>query len=129
YITADSRMPAMAGFSAVEIWEEIQRRKNSTGDDSEKPEDLKWPEWEVMSQPQTAATTKDFKLREVEPPGGFESLFENTVLVERLREVRALTGFTRIESNGDFTETTQAAANRFTRLSRNSPTWLPVSEV
>jgi hypothetical protein len=65
----------------------------------------------------------------MDPPKGFETLFEDTILVERLREVRALLGFTRIESNSDFTEATILKDGRLTRLSRESPRWLPASEV
>jgi hypothetical protein len=42
----------------------------------------------------------------VPPPKGFEDVFEDTVLVERIREVRALLGYTRLESNADFAEIT-----------------------
>lgn len=51
------------------------------------------------------------------------------MLVERIREVRALLGFTRIESNADFAEATLLEDGRLTRLCRASPTWLPGSEV
>ena len=70
------------------------------------PEDLKLPEWQVFSNPDSAAENRDFKLKRVAPPKGFESFFEDYVLVERIREVRALLGFTRIESNADFAEAT-----------------------
>jgi hypothetical protein len=94
------------------------------------PEDLKLPEWQVFSNPDSAAENHDFKLRRVAPPRGFETFFEDTVLVERIREVRALIGFTRIESNSDFAEaTTLKDDERLTRLCRESPKWLPASEV
>lgn len=51
------------------------------------------------------------------------------MLVERIREVRALMGFTRIESNADFAEATNLGEGRLTKLSRESPKWLPASEV
>ena len=57
-------------------------------------------------QPDSAAENRDFKLKRVAPPKGFESFFEDVLLVERIREVRALLGFTRIESNADFAEAT-----------------------
>ena len=57
------------------------------------------------------------------------SYFEETVLLERLREVRALLAFTRIESKGDFADAGYVDDGRETPLSRESPTWLPASEV
>ena len=83
----------------------------------------------MFSHPDTAAENRDFKLRQVAPPQGFEAVFEDTVLVERIREVRTLLGFTRIESNADFAEATQLKDARMTRLCRESPQWLPASEV
>ena len=55
--------------------------------------------------------------------------FEETILLEKLREVRALLAFTRIESKGDFADAAHEDDGRQTPLSRGSPTWLPVSEV
>jgi PLD-like domain/Domain of unknown function (DUF1998) len=63
------------------------------------------------------------------PPKGFEPFFEDVLLVERIREVRALLGFTRVESNADFAEATVVADGRLTKLTRESPKWLPASEV
>jgi hypothetical protein len=37
-------------------------------------------------------------------PAGFEPFFEKIVLATRLREVRALIGFTRIESPDDYAD-------------------------
>ena len=79
--------------------------------------------------PDSATENRDFKLKRVPPPKGFDSFFEDTVLVERIREVRALLGFTRIESNADFAEATVLKDGRLTKLCRESPTWLPASEV
>lgn len=83
----------------------------------------------MFSNPDSAAESKDFKLRRVAPPKDFEAIFEDTVLIERIREVRALLGFTRIESNADFAEATLLKDGRLTPLQREIPTWLPASEV
>lgn len=63
------------------------------------------------------------------PPNGFENYIDSTILVERIREVRALVGYTRIESNADFAEVTQLKDGRMSPISRTAPTWLPASEV
>ncbi|UTV80127.1 DUF1998 domain-containing protein [Acidithiobacillus sp. YTS05] len=124
-----SLIPLFSEFSNEEIWAVIESKK-AGGEQGRMPaEDLKLPEWEVFSNPESASANRDFKLKRVEPPKGFEALFEDTVLVERVREVRALLGFTRIESNADFTEATLLRDGRLTKISRESPTWLPASEV
>ncbi len=124
-----SLIPLFTEFKEEEIWAAIEERRKGHGDGEAVAEDLKLPEWQIFSNPDSAAEAKDFKLRRAAPPKGFESVFEDTVLVERIREVRALLGFTRIESNSDFAEATSLKDGRLTRLVRESPTWLPASEV
>ena len=116
-------------FSNAEIWEAIQSRRGAAGKHDGPVEDLKLPEWQVFSNPDSAAENRDFKLRKVAPPKDFERWFESTVLIERIREVRALVGYTRIESNADFAEVTQLKDTRMSPISRTAPTWLPASEV
>ena len=123
-----SLIPLFTEFSDDQIWAAIDAKRAGGGSKSP-PGDLKLPEWEVFSNPDSAAENRDFKLKRVAPPKGFETFFEDTVLVERIREVRALLGFTRIESNADFAEATVLKDGRLTKLCRESPKWLPASEV
>jgi hypothetical protein len=123
-------IPLFSDFKESEIWDEIESRRSGSGngDDAAAP-DIKLPEWQVFANPDSAIDNKDFKLRKVAPPKGFEESFEDTVLVERIREVRALLGYTRLESNSDFAEITALEDARISPISRTSPTWLPASEV
>jgi hypothetical protein len=129
YVTAPSRMPELVEFSAQEIWQAIeahkQRQSTSTPDDF----DLKIAEWKALTQSLPHSPTNDFRVTRVSPPIGFTNMFEDTSLLERLREVRALLAFTRIESKGDFVDAAYVEDGRETRLSRQSTTWVPVSEV
>lgn len=124
-----SLIPLFTDYSNEEIWEAIESKRAGGQQGTQPPEDLKLPEWQIFSAPDAALENREFKLQRVPPPHGFESFFEDAVLVERIREVRALLGFTRIESNADFAEPTVLHDGRLTRISRNSPTWLPASEV
>jgi hypothetical protein len=124
-----SLIPLFSGYQDDDIWAAITARRSEGQAARNAPEDLKLPEWEIFSNPDNAAENRDFKLKRVNPPKGFESLFEDSVLVERIREVRALIGFTRIESNADFAEATLLQDGRLTKLCRESPRWLPASEV
>lgn len=116
-------------FSDEAIFAAIEAKRAGAQKSSTPPEDLKLPEWQIFSDPDSAAENRDFKLKKVAPPKGFEALLEDTVLVERIREVRALLGFTRIESNADFAEATMLTDGRLTKISREPPKWLPASEV
>src|SRR5205085_6782844 len=84
-----SLIPLFTEFKDEEIWAAIET-KRAGNQDNGAPEDLKLPEWQVFSKPDSAAESRDFKLQHVAPPKGFEAFFEDTVLVERIREVRAL---------------------------------------
>lgn len=124
-----SLIPLFSTYDDADIWTAIQAQRTGDPASQAPAEDLKLPEWQVFSNPSAAAENNNFKLQAVAPPAGFEALFEGTVLVERIREVRALMGFTRIESNADFAEATSVGEARLTKLRRESPTWLPASEV
>jgi len=117
FVTSPSRMPALVDFTAEQIWAAIGTRKQAGNQDADEETDLKIAEWEMLTQNPPSA------------PTGFGQFFEETILLELLREVRALLAFTRIESKGDFADADYVDDGRQTPLSRQSPTWLPASEV
>jgi hypothetical protein len=80
----------------------VQVKKTQVSSDTADVHDLKTPEWHVFTDPLAAEHSRDFQLRVVPPPGRYTPFFEHIVLAERLREVRALIGFTRIESPSDY---------------------------
>ena len=83
--------------------------------------DLKSPGMGGLLQPGPAQDSRDFRLRAVEPPDGYTQFFEKIVLVEKLREVRALVGFTRIESPRDFDTPLELPPEQRAPLSRAEP--------
>src|SRR6266700_284573 len=118
-----------AMYGAAEIWEKVEAKKNqATSGDSPAP-GLKVPEWRVLSNTSLAPSARDFKVTAVPPPAGYEEYLEQVVLVERLREVRALIGFTRIEAPGDFSEMMEVPENRRAPISRKPSAWVPAAEV
>ena len=125
YVTAPSRMPFLVEFTAEQIWSAIEDRRNEPTPGQAEDEDLKVAEWERLTQSPLPTPTKEFLVTRVPPPSGFGEFFEETVLVERLREVRALLAFTRIESKGDFADAAYVDDGRETPLSRQSPTVAP----
>lgn len=117
-------------YSEAELWDAIQQKKAEGEEDSDTDvADLKTPEWEVFIDPDHAQRTKDFRLREVPPPSRFAKCFDKIVLAERLREVRALIGFTRIESPGDYDSPDEFPAEQRMKLSRGIPPWVPANEI
>jgi hypothetical protein len=123
------QLTAFAEFSDEDIWQAIQRKRGAADATAEQPAGLKIAEWEAFSKPDPARNTLDFQLREVPAPKGYESDIQRVVLVERLREVRALIGFTRIDSPGNFSDVEDIPKDHRAPLSRNPPLWVPASEV
>lgn len=119
------------GYTDQQIWDAIQRRRQQESSDVEAaaPLDLKTPEWEVFTRPETAPVTEDFRLRAVEPPSAYMDLIEQVVLAEKLREVRALIGFTRIDAPGEWGEVTMPEDDRRAPIARGAPAWVPAAEI
>ena len=114
-------LKALAGHDAADVWAaiEAQRATLARGSDGGGAErDLVGPEWQVFTNPGAAPMSEDFKLVAARPPEGFDAWFEPTMLVERLREVSALIGFTRIDGP-------DAEAHNIAPIARHRPTWVP----
>ena len=117
-------------FSDAELLDAIQNQHNAGEEEaSDDVKDLKGPEWEVFTNPTSAQRTEDFRLQEVEPPTPYSDYVDRVVLVERLREVRALVGFTRIESPGDYENPADFPQRQRMKLCRSEPTWVPANEI
>ncbi len=127
-----TRQPAFAEYTPEAIFAAIGAKRQGDAaaavEDSEQP-DLKVPEWEIFTRGETVDQGHDFKLVPVAPPVGWEPFFTRVVLAERLREVRALVGFNRIESRGDFTDADPVLDERSSPLCRGHAKWVPASEV
>lgn len=118
-----------AEFDLDEIWTEIEgRRTNEDGPEGiDEVVDLKGPEWEVLSDPDPALNGRDFWLTKANPPPTFKDRIAGTVLAERLREVNALVGFTRLRSVGE-SAPGEARARR-APLASGTTRWVPATEV
>ncbi len=119
----------LSEYTPAQIWEAVQAKRSQSSSDSSDVTDLKTPEWKVLSDPKSAERSRDFQLRVEEPPTRYSKYFEKIVLAERLREVRALVGFTRIESPSDYDNPAAFPANQRARISRTPPRWVPTSEI
>jgi hypothetical protein len=128
YARATGDLKDFVSYSDDEIWGAVEKKREGT-DASAEASDIKTPEWMVFTKPDPTFASRDFLLREVDPPADYSQFFEKIVLAERLREVRALVGFTRIESPGDFGEPYEIPKEQLVHLSRSAPTWVPTSEV
>jgi len=122
-------LKGLATFTDDQIWEAVAAKKTGTETNDEDATDLRDPEWEVLSKPDPKLNSRDFRLRVVDAPKQYKNVLEKVVLAERLREVRSLIAFTRIESPGDYTELGSFPEEQRVPLGRSLLKWVPTSEV
>ena len=91
--------------------------------------EMKMEEWNVFSKPDGYKSSETLQMKSNSAPPGYMGVIEKVVLVERLRVVSALIGFTRIVSPGDYADLDEIENNRRVRLSKTPPTWVPASEL
>jgi hypothetical protein len=89
--------------------------------------DLRTAEWEVFSAAKLPEPGVDFALRRHVDgiPDTLTGVYADVVQAERLREVRALIGFTRL----DAPDPEDPGLVTRVRLARSKPSWVPASEV
>jgi len=119
--------PALAplrAFPIEDVWKAICVLRDAPAAGQESSGDLLDAEWALLSRPTTEKQDADFKAEPVASPGGYESLIDQVVQVSRLREVRALVGFTRLHSPARQDPNPRGRIP----LARTAPPWVPAAE-
>jgi hypothetical protein len=115
-------------FDADAVFAAVAARKHGTGGPAPSAPDVQAdlfrPEWDALSGP-VPTPSDDFALRPVSVPAPMDELFSDIRQVERLREARALIGFTRLDAPDP--ESPEIATR--VDLSRGTQNWVPASEV
>ena len=120
----------LTSYDDDEIWEAIQKKKSLSEEEVEETYDLKEPEWRLFTQHNSSLNSNDFRLHPVPVPDDYGEFISQVVLVERMREVRALAGFTRLDFPDEFSDlTTEEGRKKVVPLGRKLPTWIPAAEV
>jgi hypothetical protein len=120
-------LAALKAFPADQVWSRIVALRGA-GQEAAEATDLLRPEWDVLTDPAGAPSGKDFAIAADQVPRGFTDHLRQVVRAERLREVVAMTGFTRIDSPDSGVEEDAEISTR-APLSRSAPTWVPAAEV
>ena len=108
-------------YDQDDVWTAIvDRRDGSEGEAG--TGDLRGPEWEALTA-KKPPKSDDFRVRLLDIPEGFKRTLGEPVAVDRLREVQALCGFTRI--NGPH----EADPTQIAPIWRTPQPWLPAAEV
>jgi len=109
------------------IWEVVQATRNGNVDAGVTQADIKGPEWEVLTASVPPSDWPHFMGKVVPAPRAFETRISSVLLLERLREVNALLGFTRVEAPEESADPNERAARA--ALCVTAPAWVPATEV
>lgn len=120
-------LPGIDRHSAAAIWSAIEAHRNGLGNDTAGETDVKGPEWDVLTATEPPKEYPYFMSKRVDTPPGLERQVGRVLLLERLREVNALLGFTRIEGPGEANDT--SGRSRMAELARCKPDWVPTTQV
>lgn len=117
-----------APYSLEELWEEFVKQRDGDGGPDPGPEALLAPEWTALTTRGGARHGVDFAVSDVGPPVTSRStdLLGGVHQVTRLREVAALTGFTRLDAY-DPADTGPARVRR-ARISAEKTSWAPAAQ-
>jgi hypothetical protein len=120
-------IPGIEAYSPEQVWSEIQKKRSGQQETQITEGDIKRPEWKVLTDPTTPSDWPHFLITRTTPPVEGDCLIESVLLLERLREVNALIGFTRVEAPEE--SASEDERPPMAPLSRESPSWIPASDV
>lgn len=132
FLRSQGKLGELAEYSDDEIWEAIENRRKVDAGEMAAPDerpDLKLPEWQIFTHYDPQLNSDDFRLRPVGPPPRYRPFIDQVMLVERLREVRAMVGFTRLDAAGELTDPDLSVFIEPAPLVRQTAEWVPASEV
>lgn len=122
----------LAPFAQENVWDALQARRGVESDPPT-PTSLRFEEFKALCAPPdpVAQADRQFQTEHMEVPQVFAGQIGQLVVVRRLREVRALAGFTRIDSPPDILiegdEHQQDVKQQ--PLARDDPGWRPAVEL
>lgn len=120
-------LPGIDKHTPVSIWEVVQSLRSGESQSQISEADIKGPEWEVLTDPNPPTDWPHFLSKSVDVPEEFEDKISGVLLLERLREVNALLGFTRVEAPEETADPDERPA--MAGLCSDAPQWVPASQV
>jgi hypothetical protein len=121
-------LPGIDKWDHRDIWKAVEdRREGRSGTTVISEGDIKDPEWDVLTSDDPPTDWPHFLSSKTETPEGYRDRLASVLLLERLREVNALIGYTRVEAPEESTDPDERPP--MADLSRNKPDWIPASEV
>lgn len=119
-------LPGIEKYPSEAIWKAIEAFRSGEEEDVTEA-DIKAPEWEILTDPNPPTDYPHFMSKKVATPQGFEPYIGRVLLLERLREVNALLGFTRVEAPEETSDPKERPP--MADLGKARPDWVPASQV
>jgi len=121
-------LPGIDKWDHKDVWKAVEDRKEGRSGTTVISEgDIKGPEWNVLTADNSPTDWPHFMSSKTETPEAYRDRLHSVLLLERLREVNALIGYTRVEAPEESTDPDERPP--MADLSRNKPEWVPASEV
>lgn len=120
-------LPGIDKYPTAEIWSAIEAYKTRDGSQTLNESDIKGPEWVALTAANPPTDYPHFMSKKIGTPPGFETHISRVLLLERLREVNALLGFTRVEAPEESSDPNERP--HMASLSRSKPDWVPANQV
>ena len=127
-LTKAGGLPGIEKWDYQEIWKAIQdKREGKTSSTIITEGDIKTPEWNVLTANDPPTDWPHFMGKKTDAPIEYRGVLADVLLLERLREVNALIGFTRVEAPEESTAPDDRPP--MADLTRGKPVWVTASEV
>lgn len=116
-----ANLPELERWPVEQVWAALEKRRGIV---PATMQDLLLPEWEAL-QKSTSGDNGEFQTELAVVPTEHAPWIQSIVVVKRLKEVRAIQAFTRIESWADLEAAGAIDLQRLAPISAGKPTWLP----
>jgi len=126
-LSKTASLPGIEKYQTEEIWNVVQKFQNNEATTETAENDIKGPEWEVLINPQPPSDWPHFMSRSVLAPDIYTHQIQKVLLLERLREVNALIGFTRVEPHEENLDSDLSP--EIANMTTDAPEWVPASQV
>lgn len=121
-------LPGIDKWDHQDVWKAIEDRKAGRTNTAVVSEgDIKEPEWDVLTSDTPPTEWPHFLSSKAGVPELYRTQLADVILLERLREVNALIGYTRVEAPEESTDSDERPP--MAALARTRPDWVPASEV
>ena len=122
-VIEDMGLASGTGFSTADLIEAVaeRKRRQELGEGPSSEEELRRDEYRALAAGQPDRPGSQFAAHQADPPAALQALIPKIMLVTRLREVRALQGFSRILPT--------SGSENLAPLFLDDPAWRPAIEV